>query len=302
MNYWGETGLGVSNSLGPGQTRAVIPRNVSKILKWAGLDWRRTGYVVTLMLATGCQTPHQEQVNQSQTFRVMTFNIHHGEGLDGKVDLPRIAALIQQERADLVALQEVDKGVQRTARRDLPTELAALTGLSCVFSNNFHYQGGEYGNAVLTRFPVLSATNSHYQMLRTNEQRGILQLTLEVHGRPLVFMTTHIDYRGEDTERLANVGEIQSLLARHAGRPVVLCGDFNDTPGSRVHERLKGTFDDAWELVGKGAGWTFPASNPRKRIDYVWVSKAGGIEPTRAEVPASDASDHLPLVVEFRFK
>ena len=232
----------------------------------------------------------------------MTFNIHHGEGLDGKVDLARIAALIRRESVDLVALQEVDKGVQRTDRRDLPAELALLTGLSCVFSNNFHYQGGEYGNAVLTRFPVLSATNSHFQMIRTNEQRGILQLTLAVEHCRLVFMNTHIDYRGDDTERLLNVQEIKNLAERQAGSPVILCGDFNDTPESQVHQRLKETFDDAWERVGNGTGWTFPAGNPRKRIDYIWVSKAGGVEPTAAEIPESAASDHLPLVVEFRFK
>jgi len=231
----------------------------------------------------------------------MTFNIHHGEGLDGKVDLSRIAALIQRERADLVALQEVDRGVQRTDRRDLPAELAALTGLTCVFSNNFHYQGGEYGNAVLTRFPVLSATNSHYQMLRTNEQRGILQLTLAVQQHRLVFMNTHIDYRGDDTERLLNVKEIKELARQQAGTPVILCGDFNDTPGGQVHQRLKEAFGDTWEQVGEGDGWTFPASKPRKRIDYIWISHASGIEPTVAEVPASEASDHLPLVAEFRF-
>ena len=255
-----------------------------------------------LVLGLGCRTVAPETTTPSQTFRVMTFNIHHGEGLDGKVDLPRIAALIQRERVDLVALQEVDKGVQRTARRDLPAELATLTGMTGVFSNNFHYQGGEYGNAVLTRFPVLSVTNSHYQMLRTNEQRGILQLTLDVHGRRLTFMNTHIDYRRDDAERLLNVREIQSLAARHEKVPTVLCGDFNDTPGSQVYKRLKETFDDAWELTGQGKGWTYSADNPRKRIDYVWISKDAKIEPIGAHVPASEASDHRPLVVEMRFK
>jgi len=264
-------------------------------------SWRNLLGVVALGLCLGCRINDPESVTPMQTFRVMTFNIHHGEGLDGKVELARIAALIQRERADLVALQEVDKGVQRTARRDLPAELAALTGLTCVFSNNFSYQGGEYGNAALTRFPVLSATNSHYQMLQTNEQRGLLQLTLEVHGRRLVFMNTHIDYRGDDTERRLNVREIKALAEPPAETPVILCGDFNDTPGSRVHEELKETLADAWELAGKGTGWTFPASHPRKRIDYVWISKASGLVPIAAEIPESDASDHLPVVVEFRF-
>lgn len=232
----------------------------------------------------------------------MTFNIHHGEGLDGKVDLPRIAALIQQERADIVALQEVDKGVARTARRDLPAELAALTGLSCVFSNNFPYQGGEYGNAILTRFPIRSATNTHYRMLRPNEQRGLLQLTLQVRGRPLVVLNTHIDFRHDDSERLRNVSEIQSVAARAGSVPIILCGDFNDTPGSRVHQQLSGSFLDSWEQAGVGSGWTYPAEQPRKRIDYVWTARAVPLEIVSAHVPDSAASDHRPLVVEFRFR
>lgn len=232
----------------------------------------------------------------------MTFNIHHGEGLDGQVDLPRIAALIQQERADIVALQEVDKGVERTARRDLPAELSALTGLSCVFSNNFHYQGGEYGNAILTRFPVVSATNTHYQMLHTNEQRGLLQLTLRVQGRPLVLFNTHIDFRRDDTERLRNIQEIQAIAAHTAPVPMILCGDFNDTPGSRVYQQLSARFLDSWEQAGDGPGWTYPAAQPHKRIDYIWVGRGEPLEIVSARVPDSAASDHRPLVVEFRFK
>src|SRR5262245_21095143 len=124
----------------------------------------------------GCRT-HSQSI-APPTFRVMTYNIHHGEGLDGRVDLLRIAELIKREGAEMVALQEVDKGVERTARRDLPDELAALTGMTCTFSSNYHHQGGQYGNCVLTRFPIKRWTNTHYQKVNETEQRGILQLTL----------------------------------------------------------------------------------------------------------------------------
>jgi len=143
----------------------------------------RTFSILASLLAgclSGCQSAREQEA--PKTFRVMTYNIHHGEGLDGKVDLQRIADLIKREQADIVALQEVDKGVERTARRDCPGELAALTGMSCVFSNNYHYQGGEYGNAVLTRFPVKRWTNRHYEMLRPGEQR---QRQFFGHDKPL---------------------------------------------------------------------------------------------------------------------
>jgi endonuclease/exonuclease/phosphatase family metal-dependent hydrolase len=250
--------------------------------------------------AVGCQSVPKAEA--TKPFRVMTYNIHHGEGLDQKVDFQRIADLIKREQADIVALQEVDKGVERTARRDCPAELAAATGMTCVFSNNFHFQGGEYGNAVLTRFPIKRWTDRHYKMLRTGEQRGLLQLVIEVHGRELVFLDTHIDFRADDTERLLNAGEILEVIQAYGGRPIILCGDFNDTPDSRTHQKIAQKFTDSWEAAGVGNGFTIPAEQPRKRIDYIWLSKDPPIEAFRIWVPQSVASDHLPVVGEFRLR
>lgn len=248
----------------------------------------------------GCQSASRQD---SQTaFRVMTYNIHHGQGLDGKVDVRRIADLIKREQADIVALQEVDKGVERTMRRDLPAEFATLTGLTCVFSNNFPYQGGEYGNAVLSRFPIKRWANLHYKMLRPGEQRGILQLVLDVHGRELVFMDTHIDFRGDDAERLLNAAEIQELIQQYRGQPMILCGDFNDTPASRPCRKIAENFIDAWASVGEGDGFTIPAGRPAKRIDYIWIANDDSLVPLKARVPDSAASDHLPVVAELRFR
>lgn len=255
--------------------------------------------VFGLIALASCAT---NQAARSFRFRVMTYNIHHGEGLDGKVDLQRIAQLIREQGADVVALQEVDKGTERTARRDFPAELAELTGMTCVFSNNHLYQGGEYGNAVLTKFPVKRWTNRHYQMLRPGEQRGILQLVLDVHGREVVFLNTHIDYRGDDSERWVNVGEIEGLAQKYRGKPAIMCGDFNDTPESRVCQRLNQTFDDTWKLIGPGEGLTIPAEKPRKRIDYLWILKGKSLVPFKAWMPRSDASDHLPVVAEFELR
>lgn len=260
------------------------------------------GCCVAALVALLCGCASNSEPAKPTTFRVMTYNIHHGEGLDGKVDLRRIAKLIRHEGADIVALQEVDKGVERTRQRDLAAELATLTGLTCVFSNNFNFQGGQYGNAVLTRFPVLTATNLHYQMLRPNEQRGLLQLLLEIHGRRLVFMTTHIDYRPDDAERLMNIEQIGQVAKPYADQPVIVSGDFNATPGSRTHSNMKELFADSWELIGSGDGFTFPADSPRTRIDYLWVSRNTAIRPVRIWVPSSAASDHRPVVAEFEMR
>jgi endonuclease/exonuclease/phosphatase family metal-dependent hydrolase len=170
------------------------------------------------------------------TLRVMTYNIHHGEGLDKRLDLERIAALIKQSGAEIVALQEVDRGVERTARRDLPAELAKLTGMTAVFENNFPFQGGEYGNAVLTKFPVKSKKNLHYKMLQVGEQRGVLSVVLDVRGRDVLFVNTHLDYRPNDAERLMNAEGHRRRRRQDAGDPLRRFQRCPGQPHARPHQ------------------------------------------------------------------
>ena len=115
-------------------------------------------------------------------------------------------------------------------------------------------------------------------------------------------MATHIDHRADDAARWSNVGEIEGLLRQYRGRPIIMCGDFNATPDSRVCRRLSETLDDTWALAGQSDGFTIPAEKPRKRIDYIWISKDKSLEALKVWVPPSEASDHLPLVSEFRFR
>lgn len=258
------------------------------------------GCLGLLLMGLGCSTGGVPS-NDLSPFRVMTYNIHHGEGVDGKFDLERIAGLIKAEQADVVALQEVDRGVARTKKMDLPAELSRLTGMTCLFSNNFHYQGGEYGNALLTRFPVVSQTNLHYRMLHTNEQRGSLLAQLSVGRRNLVVVSTHLDFRPAHEERLENIRQMKEWLRSFGATPIIICGDFNATPGSPTHQAMKEEFKDAWNEISKEPGYTFSSKEPRKRIDYVFFRGAQLI-PVRAWSPSSEASDHLPLVVEFKWR
>lgn len=249
------------------------------------------------VLAAGCvrTSPHPSIAHPP--LRILTWNIHHGEGLDGRVDLDRIARLIAATEPDLVALQEVDRGVARTQRRDLPAELAALTGLTAVFEQNIPFQGGEYGNATLTRWPILSSTNHHYRMLHPGEQRGLLEVIVDIHGHPLAFWNTHIDHRPDDRERWSNVEEVRDRVAA-SPIPVIVAGDFNDLPGSRVHLALNQFLLDVWDEAGHGPGATFPHTRTPRRIDYIWLDRRFPLYPVSARVLESDASDHLPLLIE----
>lgn len=248
----------------------------------------------------GCATPRDG--GEVVTLRVMSYNIRHGEGMDGRVDLERIAEVIRSSGADIVALQEVDRGVERTEGRDLTAELAVLTGMHGVFSNNFNFEGGEYGNAVLTRFPVADSTNRHYEMIREGEQRGLLQVRLQVGTRELLLWNTHLDYRPDDVERWSSAGEILEELARSKELPVVLCGDLNDVPESRTLTRLKDRFMDAWESAGTGESRTHSSTIPSKRIDYILIRRGSGIRVLKAWTIDSRASDHRPVVADLEWR
>lgn len=184
--------------------------------------------VLATLLSTGC-TPRKPVM-----LRVLTYNIHHGEGMDGRVDLERIAGVIRQADADLVALQEVDRGVERTARVDQPAQLAALTGMQAVFERNIEYQGGDYGNAVLTRLPIIRHQNHFLPPSLPKEQRGMLEVHVSVSGRALIFLATHFDYHPDDGERLASAKVVREFVDGHPGLPVILAGDLNARPDSAV--------------------------------------------------------------------
>jgi endonuclease/exonuclease/phosphatase family metal-dependent hydrolase len=269
----------------------------------AGPSWWLVVGSASALLAglVGCASPDTDR--GPDTFRLMTYNIRHGEGMDGRVDLERIAEVIRREGADIVALQEVDRGVARTGRRDISGELASLTGMNRVFSNNYHFQGGEYGNALLTRLPLGNWRNRHYRMLREGEQRGLLEVEFEVAGQRVVVMNTHLDFRPDDAERLSHVAEIIAAAADADSRAeaVIVCGDFNSLPGSPTHAAMKARFQDAWEAAGVGDGFTYSSVDAVRRIDYIFHSSGSGLTPVRAWVSPSLASDHLPLTVEFRW-
>ena len=134
-------------------------------------------------LLPGCKSPDITPV----VLRVMTYNIHHAEGLDGKVDLERIANVIRQSNADIVALQEVDKNTRRTGGIDMPADLARLTGMNVAFGANLdNFQGGQYGTAILSRFPFESYENHRLRQARRVKQRWVLQAVLKNGQRQLL--------------------------------------------------------------------------------------------------------------------
>lgn len=244
------------------------------------------------------RTPEPE-LSRKVSIRVMTYNIHVGVGMDKKLDLRRISEVILGDQPDLVALQEVDRGVRRTHGIDQIVELARLTRMHYAFAPNLDYQGGKYGVAVLSRYPILAIDHRRYASRREAERRGFLRVEVMVRGRRLNFVNTHLDYQFADG-RLFETEQLLKALAAIEG-PMIVTGDFNDEPTGTSYKLMLSRFADAWSDVrerAEGTGLTYPADKPVKRIDYVFVSQNRDILAKRAAVRSTLASDHLPLVVD----
>lgn len=229
-----------------------------------------------------------------QQLTVMTYNIHHGEGADGTIDLGRIARVITAAAADLVALQEVDVRTQRAGSADQAHELARLTRMHVVFGRTIPYQGGLYGNAVLSRWPVNGFVNHPLPFTPGREKRGILDAEIEYPGLAAFrFLATHFDITAADRRgAAARLGEI--LTERPSGPPMILAGDLNDVPGS---ESLAALGDD-WRSATAGQALpTSPAAGPKRQIDYILFRPAARWRAVAVRVVDEPvASDHRPLV------
>lgn len=247
------------------------------------------------------------QSDGSKIIRVMTYNIHHGEGIDSVIDISRIAQIILDEKIDIVCLQEVDKKVERTNRIDIPKLLAEQTGMNYSFRKNINYQGGEYGNCTLSKFTIVSDTNIHFTMLREGEQRGLLQTVIAFEGFRIVVMNTHLDYRSDDSERILSAEKIIEEAKNYSDMPIIICGDFNDIPESRTHLKMLEKFSDVAKLLDNN-DFTYPTEKPDKRIDYIFINDIEGhkkrtkIVPQKIFTQESIASDHLPVIAELELK
>ena len=253
------------------------------------------------LLVVGYPTPAARNSSappaSAQTLRVMTYNIHVGVGMDKKLDLPRIAGVINAAHPDLVGLQEVDRGVTRTQRIDEIAELARLTRMHYEFAFNLSYQGGQYGVAILSRFPITAIDHRLYQNTREAERRGFIRGEVSARGHLVNFVTTHLDYQYED----GRLFETQQLLAalKDVRGPLIIVGDFNEVPNGRAYQLMRYEFGDAWmESRPLDEGHSYPTDKPVKRIDYIFFRSTDRVRTKRAWIVNTPASDHLPVIAD----
>ena len=229
--------------------------------------------------------------------RVMTYNIRHGEGADGRIDLERIAAVIRAQAPDLVALQEVDRATGRAGGTDQAAELGRLTGLRPFFGQALPFDGGSYGEALLARLDVESWAVPALPAAPDHEPRAALEVRVRLEEGALVrFVGTHLDHTQDPADRIAQARALEELLRAEPELPTVLAGDFNDEPGAQS----LAPFAQRWlDALGPDRRATWPADEPHLAIDHVFVAPYGRWHKRAAFiVPEALASDHRPVVVD----
>ena len=231
---------------------------------------------------------------------MLCYNIHHAAGVDGKLDVPRIARVIQSVKPDLVALQEVDRNTTRTGKVDQVAELARLTQMNHVFGANIAFQGGQYGNAILSRFPITEHRNHLLPNVDTGEQRGVLAATIQISkDRSLRLLATHFDHRRPDVERLASAKFVNQLTTKQPEMPAIFAGDLNDVPASRTLQEIGRT----WTRTNARIMPTIPVGQPDRQIDYIFVRPKARWTLVETRVLAEAvASDHRAIlaIIELR--
>jgi endonuclease/exonuclease/phosphatase family metal-dependent hydrolase len=239
----------------------------------------------------------------------MTYNVHRCVGVDRRLDVERVAAVIAASRPDIVALQELDVGRARTGHIDQAHALAELLGMTSHFHAAMHVEEEQYGDAILTRLPerlVRAGALPGYPRIRGLEPRGALWIAVDLgNGVELQVINTHLGLvpREQQVQAAALLGK-KWMMSDAFTAPAVLLGDFNATPYSQTYRMLHTVMRDAQAGRGVAPTSTFPSRFPFMRIDHVFL--AGDIEVVDVlspyDVRARVASDHLPLVMDLEIK
>lgn len=239
--------------------------------------------------------------------RVLTYNVHTCIGIDGKLSPHRIARVIARYRPDVVALQEVDVGRLRTGHADQADLIARFLEMEYHFHPAMRVEEEAYGDCILSRIPMRLVKAASLPMPPARhfiEPRGALWVALEVAGRTVHLVNTHLGLRAIEKQM-----QIEALLGQdwigsngHA-EPFVFCGDFNASPRSNIWKLCTRDLRDAQtEAAAHIPRGTWFGHLPLARIDHIFISPQ--IEVVRVDVGSDylsrTASDHRPLFAELR--
>lgn len=234
--------------------------------------------------------------------KVMTYNIYGARASSGPpADLKKIAAVINKYKPDLVALQEVDVYTERTGKDVHQADsLGKLTGMNSFFAMAIPRGTGEYGDAVLSRFPFVET--KAYTMGVTpqlgGERRSFALVKVKVEDKELYFASTHLDHLSNEANRLLQAEELRTIVGEING-PLIVGGDFNAIPTSQTISIVK-----EYLTIGTTTfSPTFPSDAPNRTIDYLMYKPSSAFYVQNYQVIAEpDVSDHCAIFSIMRIK
>lgn len=238
----------------------------------------------------------QVALAETTTVRVMSYNILHGVNQHGENTLIAQGELIRRLDPHVVALQEVDRRVQRSGGVDQVTILADKGGAAASwFCKHYDYQGGEYGLGFLSKLTLTTSGNQCHRIPLINndgstETRALLAAEAMLgDGTTITVVNVHMGLN--QPTRLAQAVEIVRLFGLH--ERVILCGDMNAEPGTPEMQILEKAFKD----VGSQQ-LTFPAGKPTKKIDFIMVRPMDASVSAFRVLEEVTLSDHYPVWAE----
>lgn len=253
---------------------------------------------------------NKTEIKAGETVKVMAYNIHHANppSVPNLIDINAIAAVINRERPDIVALQEVDVRTRRSGTTlDQAQTLASRTGMHVFFSKSIDYQGGEYGNAILSRYPIVHRVRHDLPIApgapSNTEARSVAVIAVAAEGGGRVyFASTHLEVSDMETRNLQvdRLREINTAL----NTAFIIGGDFNAQMGSETINRFTAGNMFRVACIG-GCPHTIPATNPNRAIDFVFLNQQAQSNFTVTHydtVAETYASDHRPVVATMRYE
>ncbi|MFV0507535.1 MAG: endonuclease/exonuclease/phosphatase family protein [Bacteroidales bacterium] len=237
----------------------------------------------------------------NDTIRVMSLNILHGATMKGDFNLDAIAGFIKKYNPDLVAMQEVDFNTRRAKGYNLPLELGYRTKMNPLYARAMYYDGGEYGEAILSKFSFTKTENIALPHQEESEPRAALMAEFSTaKGNTIQFVATHLDHLKNETDRIKQAFEIQQRF-ENSETPTILIGDLNAEPGSQTLKVIGKVFQKP--DIATAYKPTYSSDNPRKCIDHILFNTPDKWEVLDYEIICDDyITDHCAIVATLVYK
>ena len=263
-------------------------------------NWILRAFIIGFSLLAGSSLVAQKKADNDKIVTVLSFNILGGRNTTGEMNLDILADLINELDPDLVAMQEVDYKVNRSKKLDLATELGYRTKMAPIFARAMYYDGGEYGEGILSKYSFISTRNVALPYSEGEEPRAAIEVVVELPSKDTIaFVGTHFAHEGNEGR------EIQARAVNEAFSknpyPTILAGDLNARPGSRPINTLEKVWQATYDKDNPQP--TIPSDNPRAKIDYVMYTPKAHWEVVEKKVVCDTiASDHCVYLVKLRLK